>query len=245
MHVLRNKLQALKTAKKERIEKAPVINYRGKKYRFSTISLVLFPIGSIILAVLMNKFLGLRINLWLHEIIAKQVVAILNIFTDVETEAIYFLEEKYRWKISMPEDIATFMSKRCTGILAITIFVSIIIFTPHSQESENRQDIMWRKTVSIISMITLIYLFNVIRIAIQNYLYFHGFSWAIIHDSLGAFLITFVVHFIIFLFCNRHLAEIPVSIYYSGKLLYNMRAELNPQKGYQRRFQRENKIYYD
>jgi len=226
----------MKMKHKEKIMKAPVIEFKGKNYGFSTRSLILFPIGTLLLSVLMIQFLEIRANFWLHEIIAKHAVFVLNTLFNLRAEAVFVPEYYYPWTISLPGDLGTYIDNGCTGIIAVSIFVAIIIFTPHSQESKTNEDIIWRKTTGIIAAVTLIYLFNVFRIALQNYLYYQGFSWNGIHDSLAALSIIVVVHIFIFLICNRHIPEFFISIYYSGKLIYHMRANLDPQKEYQKRY---------
>jgi len=223
---------------KERNKKRPVIEVKGKDYSFSTTALILFPIGTIILAVLMIRFLEMKENFWLHELITKHAVFILNSFFNLGAEALYLPEYYYPWHIDFPGGVTTYIDCGCTGITAMSIFIAIVICTPHSQDPKTSEDVIWRKTVDIIATLILIYLFNIFRIAIQFYLYHLGFGWYIIHDSLAALLVSVVVHIFIFLFCNKYIPEWYISIYYSAKLIYN-RAKARPDT-----LKKYSKIYF-
>jgi exosortase/archaeosortase family protein len=197
-----------------------IIEFKGKKYCFSLLSLIIFPIGTIIFAILVIKFFGMRENFWYHEIITKHSVFLINILFKVSVNASYSPENYFPWSIDFPGNRGTFINTGCTYIISMSIYAAMIIFTPNSKDPKTNEDIIWRKTKSILFSLTLIYVFNIFRIALQNYLYYLGNPWSIIHDSTLTYLIIVMIHIFVFLFCNRKIPELFVSVYYSGKLLY-------------------------
>jgi exosortase/archaeosortase family protein len=197
-----------------------VIEYRNKKYNFSTQGLILYPIGSITLAVLIIFFFELRFNFWLHEIVAKQSAFLLNLFFNLGAEVFRNPNLYYPWVIRIPESVTVSIVSGCAGIPAISIFLSIIIFTPHSQDAETSKDIISRKSIDILLTIIFIYTFNVIRIVVVVYLYHLGFEWVAIHDSLANLSAVIAVHVFIFVFCNKLIPEWYISIYYGIKLIF-------------------------
>lgn len=198
-----------------------MIEFNKKKYTFSTRSLVLYPIGSFILAVLLILFFELPINIWLHEIIARQSAFFINLLFSLGAEVEQNSNVIYPWIIRIPESITVTMSSGCAGIHAISIFVSIIIFIPHSKDPKTSENIIWRKTVDIILTSTFIYIFNIFRIVVIVYLYHLGYDWFMIHDSLANLSAVIAVHVFIFLFCNKLVPEWYISLYYTGKILFS------------------------
>jgi exosortase/archaeosortase family protein len=203
-------------------QKSPVIEFRGKKYRFSTRALILFPVGIIILTVPMIQFFKMTEIIWLHELFAKHTVFFLNLIFNLGAQTMYLPIDTCPWDITIPGNVTVFVNNGCTGLTAMTIFVFVIICTPHSQDPKTNEDILWRKTIDIIVTLILIYFFNVFRAVIQIYLYSHGFAWDLVHDSLGTLSIIIATHISIFLFCNICIPEFYVSIYYSGKFIYKL-----------------------
>jgi exosortase/archaeosortase family protein len=195
--------------------------YVEKNYTFSTKSLLIYPIGTIILSILIIFLFELPFTFWLHEIIAKQSTFLLNLFFDLGAEVIYDSFQYHPWLIRIPDTVTVGMISGCAGIPAISIFISIIIFTPHSQDSLTSEDIIERKIKDIIITIIFIYIFNIIRIVGIIYLYHLGYDWSLIHDSLANLTAVIAVHVFIFLFCNKFIPEWYISIYYTGKLLIN------------------------
>ncbi|MFX0023844.1 MAG: hypothetical protein ACFE9S_16075 [Candidatus Hermodarchaeota archaeon] len=229
-----------KNIQKERLS----LKFRGKKYAFSIKSLILFPIGTFILASLMIQFFSIRENNWLHEIIAKHSVFLMNFLFNVEAEALYLPEYYFPWHIDIPGSIRTYINNGCTYITSMSIFTAIFIFTPPSQDPKTRGNIVWRKTVNIITSLILIYIFNIFRIATQNYLYHLGYPWSIVHDSLLTYTIIVIVHILIFMFCNIKTPEIFISIYYSGNLIYQELRKHNIAKNFPNLKKNRQKIRY-
>ena len=201
-------------------QKRPVIEFRGKKYSFSTRALILFPVGIIILAVPMIQFFEVTEIIWLQELFGKIQVFFLNFIFNLGAQTMYLPEYSCPWEITIPGNVTVYINNGCTGLTAMTIFVAVIICTPHSQDPKTNEDILWRKSINIIVTLILIYFFNIFRATIQFYLYSHGFAWNLVHDSLGTLSIIVAAHISIFLFCNKYIPELYVSIYYSGKLIY-------------------------
>ena len=202
-------------------QKSPVIEFRGKKYSFSTRALILFPVGIIILAVPLIQFFEMTEIIWLQELFAKQMVFFLNLIFNLGAHTRYSPECLCPWSINLLGNFGVYINNGCTGLTAMTIFVAVIICTPHSQDPKTNEDILWRKTIDIIVTLILIYFFNIFRATIQFYLYSHGFAWNLVHDSLGTLSIIIATHISIFLFCNKYIPELYVSIYYLGKLINN------------------------
>jgi exosortase/archaeosortase family protein len=198
-----------------------IIEYKEKKYSFSTYSLIIYPIGIFVLPWLIILFFELPINFWLHEIIAKQSAFLLNLLFNLGVEVYQNPNLYYPWVIRIPESVSVNMISGCAGIPAMSIFTSIIVFTPHSKDSKTSEDIIWRKSVDIILSIIFIYVFNLIRLVIIIYFYHLGTPWSVIHDSLANLSAVIAVHIFIFLFCNKLIPEWYISVYYAGKLIFN------------------------
>ena len=126
--------------------KKPVIEYENRRYIFSIKSLIILAIAAPVSAYLIYLFFDLRINYWLHEIVVKQTVYFLNLFFNMGAQAQYAPSGKYDWRFAIPGKGAIYFETFCTGIQAICIFAGIIIFSPHSQDSSAKEDIIWRKT---------------------------------------------------------------------------------------------------
>jgi len=58
----------------------PVIEFEDKKYLFSLNSLIIFGIGTPLLAVIIYFFFDVEAQFWLHEIVVKQTIFFLNLF---------------------------------------------------------------------------------------------------------------------------------------------------------------------
>ncbi|TFG12224.1 MAG: exosortase/archaeosortase family protein [Promethearchaeota archaeon] len=191
------------------------IRFRGKNYSFSSRALILLPLGLMISVPLLVLFVENIEIIWLQELFAKHVVFFLNLFFNLNAYAWYRPIYPSPWFIATPLDALTYISNGCTGFLAMSLFISIIIFTPHSQTSQTKKNIILRKAKAIIIAISCIYLYNVFRATIQNYLYYSGFSWSVIHDSVGMKVITITAHIVIFLFCSLYIPEWFLSLYYT------------------------------
>ncbi len=197
--------------------KKPVIEYEERKYIFSIRSLLLLAIAAPISAYLIYLFFDLRSNYWLHELVTKQTVYFLNLFFDMGAEAQFAPSGKYDWRFLVPGKSPIYFETFCTGIQAICVFAGIIIFSPHSQDSLAKEDIIWRKTKSLIISSLIFYVVNIIRMLIQIELYYIGYDWADIHFSISA--ASSFVAAIIVLLLHKWIPEFILSIIYTGTLV--------------------------
>ena len=197
--------------------KRPVIEFEGKKYIFSIRSLILLPIGGLISAYLIYMFFDIRANYWLHEIVVKQTVYFLNLFFNMNAEAQYAPSGKNDWRFKVPNRDPIYFETFCTGIQAICIFAGIILFTPHSKDSQTKEDIIWRKTKALIASSVIFYIVNIIRMLIQIDLYYLGYDWDDIHFSISA--ASSFIAAIIVLLLHKWIPEFIISIIYMGTLV--------------------------
>lgn len=218
--------------KKETGKKRLVIRFKGKKYSFSTLRLILFPLGLMIsIPLLLQIFENVELT-WLQELFTKHMVFFLNLIFNIGAQVMYVPEYPCPWYTVISSSnrcyshgscftIKTYTSNGCTGFLSMSIFVAIILFSPHSRNPKTRENVFWRKSIATIAAISLIYLYNVLRATIQVYLYSQGYKWSVIHDSEGMLAITVGFHIAFFLLCSKIVPECFLSLYYSGKLIIN------------------------
>ena len=197
--------------------KKPIIEYNNRKYIFSIRSLIIFAIGAPLSAYLIYIFFDLEINYWLHEIVVKQTVYLLNLFFNMGAEAVYAPNGKYHWYFDIPGRSSIYFETFCTGVQAIVIFIGIIVFTPHSQDADTKEDIIWRKTKALIVSSVIFYVVNIIRMIIQIDLYSIGYNWDDIHVSISA--ASSFIAAIIVLLMHKWIPEFILSIIYIGTLV--------------------------
>ncbi|MFW9866792.1 MAG: archaeosortase H [Candidatus Thorarchaeota archaeon] len=205
---------------KERIKniKKPIIEYNGRKYIFSLRSLILFAVAAPISAYLIYLFFDLKINYWLHEIVVKQTVYLLNLFFNMGVTAEYNPIARDPWYFHFHSSLSNITFQTfCTGVQAICVFAGIIIFTPHSQDRDTRRDIVWRKTKALIISSLIFYIVNIIRMLIQLGLYYNGYAWNDIHFSISA--ASSFIAAIIVLLMHKWMPEFIISIIYVGTLV--------------------------
>lgn len=208
---------SLKNENKKGEIDSPVIEFEGKKYYFTIRSIAILAIGAPVLAYLVYLFFDTEMNYWLHEIVVKQTVFFLNLLFDMDAKAVYSPESTYHWRFIIPDrgpiDFETF----CTGVQAICVFAGIIIFTPHSRDRKTNEDIIWRKTKSLIISSIIFYVVNIIRMIIQLYLFYLGYAWNDIHYSISA--ASSFIAAIIVLLMHKWIPEFILSIIYTGTLI--------------------------
>ncbi len=198
--------------------KKPVIEYENRKYIFSIKSLIILAIAAPISAYLIYLFFDTPINYWLHEIVVKQTVYFLNLFFNMGAKAVYLPGGgKYYWLFSIPSRGPIYFETFCTGVQAIVVFIGIIVFSPHSQDANTREDIIWRKTKALIISSLIFYVVNIIRMLIQIDLYYIGYEWADIHFSISA--ASSFIAAIIVLLLHKWIPEFILSIIYVGTLV--------------------------
>jgi len=204
----------------------PVIEFENKKYIFSINSLVILAVVTPILAYLIYLFFDTEPQYWLHEIVVKQTIYLLNLFFNMGVSASYSLTGTYHWSFDFvggningdPLGSISF-GTFCTGVQAICVFCGIILCTPHSQDRETNKDIIWRKTKSLLVSSLIFYVVNIIRMLIQIGLYYLGYPWDSIHVSISA--ASSFVAAIIILLLHKWIPEFIISIIYIGTLLNN------------------------
>jgi exosortase/archaeosortase family protein len=123
----------------------------------------------------------------------------------------------YDWRFVIPGKNPIYFETFCTGIQAISIFAGIIIFTPHSQDHNTKEDIIWRKTKGLIVSSVIFYVVNIIRMLIQIDLYYIGYKWEDIHVSISA--ASSFIAAIIVLLMHKWIPEFILSIIYTGTLV--------------------------
>lgn len=196
------------------------IEYQGKIYRFSALSLFLFPVGTVVGSFLLIWFFEQPFNFWWHELTAKHTTLLLNIFFNIGARAEYDPTAFYSWRIFVPDGVGIYIITGCTGAIATSIFGAFILFSPPSQDPATRKDIAWRKMKDFFFTFIAIYFTNLIRMVVLFYLYHLGLEWELIHDSVAKISAVVAVHVSIFWFCNKFIPEWYISIYYSGVLVY-------------------------
>ena len=199
------------------IQDRPVIEFEGKKYIFSIRSLALVAIGAPLLSYIVYLFFDNQMNYWLHEIVVKQTVFFLNSIFNMNVEARYHPGGTYHWSYVIPGRGEIYFETFCTGVQAIAVFAGIIICTPHSRHRKTNEDIVWRKTKSLIMSSVIFYVVNIIRMVIQIYLYSIGYEWVDIHYSISA--ASSFIAAIIVLLLHRWIPEFIISIIYAGTLV--------------------------
>ncbi|GAH43101.1 unnamed protein product, partial [marine sediment metagenome] len=115
--------------------KNPVIEFENKKYIFSLNSLIVFAVGTPLLAVIIYFFFDVEAQFWLHEIVVKQTIYFLNLLFNMNVSTSYIPSGKYHWSFNFVVNIngdplgSIYFETFCTGIQAICVFAGIIICT--------------------------------------------------------------------------------------------------------------------
>jgi len=204
----------------------PIIEFENKKYEFSLNSLIIFAIGTPLLAVIIYFFFDIEAQFWLHEIVVKQTIFFLNLFFNMNVSTNYVPSGIYHFSfifnsgsISGTPLGSIYFETFCTGIQAIAVFVGIIICVPHSKDKHTNRDIIWRKAKSLIISSVIFYVVNIIRMLIQIELYYLGYPWESIHVSISA--ASSFIAAIIILLLHKWIPEFIISIIYIGTLISN------------------------
>ena len=161
------------------------IEYEGKNYNFSWLSIAILFIGAPLIAY------GIWIShnwIWLHEISAKMTIWILNLLSGAEnTVSEVTTNPTQPWVIHLPGTPGDIhFETLCTGIHAIAIFVGVIICIPHSKDEETSKDIWKRKIIAILVTSFVFYIVNIFRMVLQLYLYQRGANWLDVHYPISA-----------------------------------------------------------
>ena len=197
--------------------KRPIIEFEGKKYHFPIYQILLLAIGAPLSAFLIYLFFDNVANYWLHEVVVKQTSFFLNLFFNMNSEAVFNPTGIYHWMFSIPSRGPIYFETFCTGVQAICVFAGVIIFTPHSKDRATNKDIIWRKAKSLIVSSLLFYIVNIVRMLIQLQLYNIGYRWEDIHYSISA--ASSFIAAIIILLLHKWIPEFIISIIYTGTLI--------------------------
>jgi len=201
---------------KKKKAKRPVIEFEGKKYQFPIWSIILLAVGAPLLAFYFYLFFDSAPNYWLHEIVVKQTAFFMQLLgIDVEVSQGFGI---YPWSFNFATVNDISFETFCTGVQAIAVFVGIIVFTPHSKDKRTKEDIIWRKTKSLIVSSIIFYIVNIIRMLIQLGLFSTGqYNWEDIHYSISA--ASSFIAAIIILLLHKWIPEFILSIIYVGTLI--------------------------
>ncbi len=212
------------------------ITYEKKKYRFSTWSLVVFPVGTILLS--LGLYFGTEawFGEWIHWFVASQTSWLLKLFginVDVvpynslippNTLAFFspdiFEGRMVWWRFAGDIPSPIYFTHDCSGFQAIAIFIALILFTPHSQDKEANAGIWRRKGVSMAISSLLFHVVNVLRMVIQISLYHAGLPWDSIHYSISA--ASSIIAAVIIILMNRWIPEFVLSIMIIGRRIGNV-----------------------
>ncbi len=212
------------------------ITYEKKKYCFSTWSLVLFPVGTILLS--FGLYFGTEVWLgeWIHWFVAIQTSWVLKLFginvdvlpwnssTPPTTLAFFpptiFDGRMVWWRFAGDIPSTIYFTHDCSGFQAIAIFLALILFTPHSQDKEANTGIWRRKGLSMAVSSLLFHVVNVLRMVIQISLYHAGLPWDSIHYSISA--ASSIIAAIIIILMNRWIPEFVISIMTIGRRIGNV-----------------------
>lgn len=194
--------------------KPPEIEYEEKKYIFSPMALIIFWIGTPLLALLIYFS---HDWLWLQEIVAKQTVWLINLLTGMGADVRFIPNDPYPWKYLIPGKSYIGMTTFCTGLQAIAIYAALILLIPHSKDSDTSKDVWKRKLISLLVSSLIFYIVNIIRMVIQLDLYYLGYAWNDIHYSISA--ASSFIAVIIILLLHKWIPEFIISIIYAGVLI--------------------------
>jgi exosortase/archaeosortase family protein len=140
------------------------IEYEGKKYRFSWYSAAIFFVLCPLIGFLSYEIVD---NLWLytHLPVIAQTVDFINFF--------HLMEPPITWDLG-------------TGMQANSVFLGIILATPHSQDKIANKWIWPRKLLALGVSWVIFYVVNILRMVLQLTLYYNGAAWEDIHVSISA-----------------------------------------------------------
>ena len=196
------------------------ITYEGNKYRFSTWSLVLFPIGTILLFFVLYYGTEAWFGKELHQFVAEQTAWLLNLF-GVNVRVIPVVPpgtldgRPVWWQFTGDIPYPIYFTHDCSGFQAIAIFLALILFIPHSQDTKANERIWQRKGLSMLVSSLLFHVVNVLRMVIQISLFHAGFDWEDIHYSISA--ASSIIAVVIIVLMNRWIPEFVLSIMVIGR----------------------------
>ncbi len=191
-----------------------VLLIKTKKYIFNLKSILKLLVAGPSLALLIYFFFTLKINDWFQELVATQSKFLLKYLFNLESIVLYSSEGDSYWSLLLVQNNESYsFDPMCTAIHVFSIFSGLIICIPKSQDPKTGEDIVWRKTKTLVLSISIIYIINLIRIIILIYFAYLGVPWNIFHTVVNY--ISGILAALIFLaLLNAWLPEIFLSIYY-------------------------------
>lgn len=159
------------------------IEYEGKKYRFSWYSAAIFFVLCPLIGFLSYEIVD---YLWLytHLPVIAQTVDLINFFHLMEPPITWDLGSHYYYTIPGRGIIG--FETLCTGMQANSVFLGIILATPHSQDKVANKWIWPRKLLALGVSWAIFYIVNILRMVLQLTLYYNGAAWEDIHVSISA-----------------------------------------------------------
>ena len=181
-------------------ENKVILRISQEKYIFPLKSIAFLILGGPIISLLLFLFFTLKINYWLPELVAIQSKFLLKHFFNINAEALISSEYNDIWYLRIAQNNHRFyFDPMCTAIHVFSIYTGMIICIPKSQDQDTRKLLYWRKTKTLVSSISIIYIVNLIRISSIIYGAHLGFSWGFFHDIINYISGIFAAFIFIFL----------------------------------------------
>ena len=184
--------------------------------------MVLLIIGIPFLIFIIYTFLTLRINYWIYEFTANQIVFLLKFIFQLNSNVIIDSQHSIFPRIHIPYnplegDYA--ITPDCIAAHAFSIVISIIVCIPASTTISNKKEFMLRKIKTLLVVIVLFYIINIFRIALLLFLNYSGIPFDVIHQSL--FVLSSIIGALVFIILlQKWLPELFISIYYFYFLIF-------------------------
>ncbi len=199
---------------KQNNHEIPLLLHNGKEYSFSKNSIFLFILGAPLLSLLIYLWLYMEINYWLNEITSINTVFFLNLIFNSNAEVIFPPGWGGNPAIFVPNSTWTaVIVNRCTAAPFFSIITGSIVLIPQSNSSDNKKDLLWRKTKVLIFTNLGLYFLNILRLTTLCYLPSIGIPHDKIHQTLLLFTSFFGVLFYVFITFKLS-PELYLSIYY-------------------------------
>ncbi len=202
--------------------KKPIIEFDGKSYEFAIPQMIVLIIGIPLLSFLIFLSLKLRINYWIYEFTANQIVFFLNSIFSMNSYIIIDSQHNIFPTIFIPNHPSEgnyAITPNCIAAQVFSIIISIIICIPSSTTSSRKKDFMLRKIKSLIFIILFLYIINIFRIVFLLFLNYNGIPFDFIHQSL--FVLSAIVGALIFIILvQKWVPEFFFSIYYFYYLIF-------------------------
>lgn len=194
------------------------IEYEGKTYTYSWLSILIFAVMSPTIFIVAMELIDLGWE-WIHPPSIIQTTWVINLFTNMELtyDLVYIGGVPDHYLFIVPGQLNIGFETYCTGLQATVIFAAIIFLTPHSKDPVANEHIWRRKIISFVIAAFLFHIVNILRMVIQITLYWQGADWNTIHIPIGA--ASSFIAAVIILLMHRWLPEFILSIMWiSGEI---------------------------